>query len=184
MKKKALVVLAEGFEETEAIAPIDILRRAGIEVTIAGLGSATITGSHDITIQADAELGDIKTLPDVIVFPGGMPGAENLAASDKVKKIIFDMNDKGKLVAAICASPALVLEPTGILAGKKATCYPGMEKNFSVNVEFSKDPVVQDGNVITSRGVGTAIPFALKIVESLAGKSTADTVGGQVLYSA
>jgi 4-methyl-5(b-hydroxyethyl)-thiazole monophosphate biosynthesis len=182
MKKKALVILAEGFEETEAIVPIDVLRRCGIEVTVAGLGSDSITGAHGIIVQADTVLEKIKDLPDAIVLPGGMPGAENLAASAKVKDLIIAMNSKGRIVAAICASPALVLAPLGILDGKKAVCYPGMEKNFSPDTEHADEKIVQDGKIITSKGPGTALPFALKIAENLAGKNTADMIAKQMLY--
>lgn len=180
--KRVLVVLADGFEEVEAITPIDILRRAGLKVIVAGLGRTSIKGAHGIKVTADIDLGDLDALPDAVVFPGGMPGAENLAASNDIKELVAAMDAKKGIIAAICASPALVLAPSGILEGKKATCYPGMEKNFSVGITAVKDPVVQDGNIITSRGVGTAIPFALKIVESLSGKDTADTVGEQVLF--
>ena len=182
MKKKALVVLAEGFEEVEAITPIDILRRAGIDVIVAGLESHVVTGSHGVVVKADVTLEEIKSFPDAVILPGGMPGSENLAKSAKVKDIILTMHSKEKLIAAICASPALVLVPTGILDGKNATCYPGMEENFTPEITFLEDNVIQDGNIITSRGVGTALDFALKIVEYLAGKDTADTVGEQALH--
>jgi len=179
--KRVLVILADGFEEIEAVTPVDILRRAGLKVIVAGLGKRSVKGAHGITVDADMDLNDLDSLPDAVVFPGGMPGAENLAASNDVKELISAMDAKGGLIAAICASPALVLAPSGVLAGKKATCYPGMEKNFSVDITAVKDPVVQDGRIITSQGVGTAIPFALKVVENLSGKATADTVGEQVL---
>jgi len=182
MKKKVLVILAEGFEEIETITPIDILRRAGIEVIVAGLDREEVAGSRGVVIKTKMKLSEYSSVPDAIVLPGGSPGAENLAKSSRVKELVLDMNSKGKLICAICASPALVLAPTGILDGKKATCYPGMEKNFSVDIKFSKDSVVQDGNIITSRGPATALPFVLKIVENMAGKDTADMVGKQTLF--
>ncbi|MGB2631265.1 MAG: DJ-1 family glyoxalase III [Candidatus Omnitrophota bacterium] len=184
MKKKAIVVLANGFEEVEAATPIDVLRRAGIDVIVAGLEDDTVTGAHGMMFKTDTVLEKIKTLPDAVIFPGGMPGAENLARSSKVKDMILAMDSGKKLIAAICASPALVLAPLGVLDGKKATCYPGMDENFSAKVKCAKEKVVQDGNVITSRGPGTAFDFSLKIAENLAGKETADMVGKQMLYSA
>ena len=121
-------------------------------------------------------------MPDAVVFPGGMPGAEHLASSTKVKDLITKMNNEGRIIAAICASPALVLAPSGVLNGKSATCYPGMEKSFFTNVQFSDDKVVQDGNIITSRGPGTAFEFGLKIAENLAGKAKSDMLSEQMVY--
>jgi len=183
MKKKALIVLADGFEEIETITPIDILRRAGIEVIVAGLNKEEAIGSRGVIIKTKIKLSAYSSMPDAVVLPGGSPGAENLARSGRLKELILNMNSKEKLICAICASPALVLAPIGILDGKKATCYPGMEKNFSVDVRFSNDSVIQDGNIITSRGPATALPFALKIVESLARKDLADIVAKQVLFN-
>ena len=179
--KKAIIVLANGFEETEAIVPIDVLRRAEVEVIIAGLGADVIAGAHGIQVKADIRFEDIKDLPDAIIFPGGMPGAENLALSPMVKDLITKMNENGKLIAAICASPALVLAPIDILNGKTATCYPGMQSNFPSDVKFSKEEVIQDGNIVTSRGPATAFAFGLKIAEILVGRTKADMVGSQML---
>lgn len=184
MKKRALIILAEGFEDIEAVTPIDILRRVNVDVTVAGLSSERVRGARGIVVETDAVLSDSDSSYDAVILPGGMPGAEHLASSSKVKKLILEMSSKGKIVAAICASPALVLGPLGLLDGKKATCFPGMETNFSARVKFVKDAVVQDGNIITSRGPATAFPFALKIVENLAGKDIAEMVGKQTLYLA
>jgi len=173
MAKKIAVILAEGFEEIEAIAPIDVLRRAGIDVIVAGLSGKTVTGAHGVKVEADIVLGDMKGLPDAIFLPGGLPGATNLEASPAVIDLIRRMHQEKRLVTAICASPALALQKSGILEGKRATCYPGYEKNFSSGVTFTEERVVKDGNVITSRGPGSAIEFALKLVEELAGKEKA-----------
>ncbi|MGB2600973.1 MAG: DJ-1 family glyoxalase III [Candidatus Omnitrophota bacterium] len=181
MNKKALVILAQGFEEIEAVIPIDMLRRAEVEVIVAGVGGETITGSREVIIKPDVSLEECDLEPDAVILPGGMPGAENLATSSKVKEIITKMNSKGKIIAAICASPALVLAPMGILNGKEATCYPGLDKNFSPEIKFSKERVVQDGNVITSQGPATAFGFARKITENLVGKAKADMVASQML---
>ncbi|MBF0494784.1 MAG: DJ-1/PfpI family protein [Candidatus Omnitrophica bacterium] len=181
MKKRAIVILAQGCEEVEAITPIDILRRAGIEVISAGIGGTTIKSSRGIIFNADVKIEDIDFVPDVVIVPGGMPGAENISQSEKARHLIRDAFAKGKIVAALCASPAVVLTPLGILHGKKATCYPGMEESFTPDIKFVDEKVVQDGNVITSKGVGTALLFALKIVEALSGKAVADTVARAVV---
>jgi len=183
MKKTALIILAEGFEEIEAVTPADILRRAGIKVTIAGLKRKSVKGAHGITIETDILFTEYKTLPDVVIFPGGMPGAENLAASLEVKELILKMNAKKKLIAAICASPAILLAPTGIMDGRKATCFTGFEKIFSSAVKFINEKTVSSGNIITSRGAGTAADFGLKIVETLITKSAADMIAQQMLYA-
>ena len=182
MKEKALIILAKGFEEAEAIIPIDILRRCDVEVIIAGVGSDEIVSTRGVIVKTDVILETYTGMADVVILPGGMPGAENLANSIKVKDIIAKMNSGKKLIAAICASPALVLAPTGILSGKTATCYPGMEKTFAPGVKFVKDEVVKDGNIITSRGPATAFAFGLKIAEELVGKDKVEMVAEQMLY--
>ncbi len=170
MAKKVLVILADGFEEIEAITPIDVLKRAGLEVTLAGLSSKTVAGSHGIKFQADILLEDYTGLPDAIILPGGLPGAQNLAESPKVVELVKKMDQAKKIVGAICAAPALVLAPNGILNGRKATCYPGFEKNFSSQVDFSRERVIVDGHVVTSRGPGSALEFSLQLAEILVGK--------------
>ncbi len=181
MPKKAIVILADGFEEIEASRVIDILRRADIDVTIAGLSEAKAKGSHEIEILADKKLDDAGEDFDACILPGGMPGATNLASSQKVNDIIKDFHKKGKLIAAICAAPSVVLAPTGILDGKTTTGYPGMQKGFSKDTSYRQDKVVKDGNIITSQGPATALDFALAIVKSLAGEETADKVAKAVL---
>ena len=181
MAKTAVVILAEGFEEVEAIAPVDVLRRAGVRVTLAGVNSLVVKSSRNIGVQTDALLKDIQNLPDAVILPGGLPGAANLAQSGDVAKLVKEVNSAGKLIAAICAAPAVVLAPLGILDGKKATCYPGCEADFSKKVVYSKDRVVTDGNIITSQGPGTALEFALAITAHLAGKEMADTVRDKML---
>lgn len=175
MTKRAVIVLADGFEEIEATISIDILRRAGIDVIVCGLGDRTVKGAHDLEIITDSTLEDFNESVDAIVLPGGMPGADNLAGSEKVNTLVKKLFQERKIVAAICASPAVVLAPTGILSGKKATCYPGMEIKFDMTTTFLEDSVVVDGNIITSRGPATAFEFAFKIVESLIDKECADT---------
>lgn len=182
MAKKAIIILADGFEEIEAITVIDILRRAGISVTVAGVTDTKIKGSHNIVVLADKKLDEIWPDYDACVLPGGMPGATNLASSQKVLSVITAMHNKGKIVAAICAAPSVVLAPTGILKGKSATGYPGMEKGFDKETIWKKDKVVIDGSIITSQGPATAIPFALAIAEKLAGKKIYQKVGKAALF--
>ncbi len=122
MAKKVVIILAEGFEEIEAITPIDVLRRAGVDLIIAGVGSKTIKGAHGIVFQTDITLDELKNLPDAIILPGGLPGAANLQKSEKVKELVKKMDAQKKLIGAICAAPALVLAPAGVLNGRKATC--------------------------------------------------------------
>ncbi len=173
MKKSALVILADGFEEIEAVTPIDILRRAGVDVTVAGLGGIEITGTNGVTFRADTMLEDFKGLPDAVVLPGGARGASNLGESAAVKAFLVRMRDAKKLIAAICAAPALVLGRHGFLDGRKATCYPGYEKNFGSRITFSDARVVVDGDIVTSRGPGTSLEFSLELVRILVGAETA-----------
>lgn len=181
MGKDVVIILAHGFEEIEALSSADVLRRAEINVTLAGLDDEFITGSRGITVKTDRVFDD-STLFDAVILPGGLPGAENLASSEKVKAYLRKMNAEKKLICAICASPALVLAPAGILDGKKATCYPGFEDKFPEDAEPVEDKVVQDGNIITSRGPATALEFALKITENLAGEDKADAVAQGMLF--
>jgi len=179
--KKAIVILAEGFEEIEAITPIDILRRANIDVKVCSLADLEVKGSHGISVKADIGFDEIKGDVDAVILPGGSPGARNLSESSEVSGLIQRMASDGRLVAAICASPAVVLFPAGILKGKKATCYPGTEKVFGKDVEFIEEDVVVDGNVITSRGAGTAVAFSLEIVAALAGKDKAESLRKEIV---
>lgn len=169
---KALVILANGFEEVEAIAPIDILRRAGVSVTVAALANSPqkiATGSHGVEIRCEASFSDVLNEDfDAVILPGGLKGAENLASSSEVSSYLRKMNNKKAFVCAICASPALVLHPLGILDGKKTVCYPGMEIEGSAT-DFREDRVLRDGNIITGRGAGCAMEFGLEIVRALFG---------------
>ena len=193
MKKRVILLLAEGFEEVEAVTPIDYLRRAGIDVTVAAAGENTaVTGSHGIKLSADALLGGLfgGGKPDLsgwdaVILPGGLPGAVNLAASEAVQGLLKEMAAQGKLVCAICASPARVLAPLGLLKGKNFTCYPGEEKNIAAPVlaeaSLKTDRVVEDGKLITSRGAGTAAEFACAIIERLAGEGEGKKIAEKVL---
>ncbi|MDR1095721.1 MAG: DJ-1/PfpI family protein [Spirochaetaceae bacterium] len=182
MKKTVLVFLADGFEEVEAVTPVDFLRRAGVEVMTVGVeGSKTVTGSHGVPVVADRTILEIGFLPyDAVILPGGMPGSANLAASGRAGSLVREAVVKGKLVAAICAAPAVVLAPLGILAGKTYTCFPGMEKDVC-GATWVADDVAVDGNIITSRGAGTAALFALAVIEYLLGREAAEKIGKATL---
>ena len=182
-RKKVLVILADGFEETEAVVPIDILRRAGLKVITAGLNKKSARGSHGLEILADTRIEDISGEFDALLLPGGSPGAENLSRSGALRDVIIKMSKSGGIVAAICASPVLVLAPLGVLDGKKATCYAGMEKEFTEKISYSGDNVVVDGNIITSRGPGTAAEFGFRITEILSGRSVADELRKKMLFA-
>ncbi len=171
--KKAYVFLADGFEETEAIFPADIMKRAGIAVQLVSCGKTTVVkGAHGISVVCDVTVDDVREpLPDAVVLPGGMPGAVNLANNDDVRAICVAMNDAGKVVASICASPAVAFCVFGLLKGKNYTCYPGMEDEVPAELSgnWKKDRVVVDGNLVTSRGPGTAGEFGFALVDVLLG---------------
>jgi len=185
--KKAIVLLADGFEDVEAITPIDYLRRAGISVT-----AASISQNHEVTsrwggikVTADTTLTKIlsnneQMSLDAVILPGGMPGASNLAAAREVSELLNEIASAGKLICAICASPAVILAPLGFLAGKTFTCYPGMEEKVSGS-NWSEDRVVVDDNIITSRSAGTAGEFAVAIIEKLLDKAAAKKIADAVL---
>ena len=172
MSKKAIILLATGFEEIEAVTVVDILRRAGIEIISAGVDSMSIIGSHGIGVAADKKLKDIKPDADAVILPGGMPGAMHLHNSSEVNNFIKEMNARGALIAGICAAPSVVMAPIGILDNKRATCYPGDQIDFAKSTKYQDKPVVVDGNIITSQGPSTAMEFSFAIVEKLIGKDT------------
>jgi len=180
--KKAFILLAEGFEEVEAITPIDFLRRAGIDVTIAGIDGEIITGSHGIRVKADSRVDELSPEDfDAAVIPGGMPGAENVFASEPARALITGINDQGGLIAAICAAPAVVLDPLGILKNRKASCYPGFEKRFK-DARYVDERVVLDGRILTSCGPGCAADFSFEIIRYLLDSGTAETIRQKTLH--
>lgn len=180
--KKVAVLLADGFEEVEVITPVDFLRRAGIEVILTSIGELNVTGSHDVVILADTTLDALRDDLDGIILPGGMPGASNLAQSKALIALIRKMNKSNKLLAAICAAPALVLGEARLLEGRKFTCYPGFENEIT-GANFSTESVVLDGNILTSRGPGTAAEFAIAIIEYLLGIDAANAVKKSTLQN-
>jgi len=179
---KALVFLATGFEEIETVTIVDVLRRAGIDVTVAGLTFNVIEGAHEIKMVPDKSIDDVKVENfDAVVVPGGSPGYKNLREDPRVIDIVKEAFKSDKIVAAICAAPA-VLSDAGILNGKFCTIYPGMENELEIGGGKPKQAnVVVDGNIITSRGPATALPFALKIAEKLVGKQITDAVREKTL---
>lgn len=170
------VFFADGFEEVEAITPVDYLRRAGIPVETVGVFGTEVTGAHNITIKCDRTMENVSesALPDMIVLPGGMPGVTNLAKSEKLLKIINLCFENNKFIAAICAAPTILAE-LGILKGKTATCFPSMA-NLMENTDYVNMPVVRDKNFITSRAAGSAEQFALELISVLKGKDCAQKI--------
>lgn len=182
---RAIVLLAEGFEEIEAMVPIDLLRRGGVEVTLAGVQGKLITGAHGIRIEVDEELINFENYQDydAIVLPGGMPGSKNLADSKEVNKLIVSMFNAKKIVGAICAAPAVVLGKLGVLDGRTAVCYPGAETYAPAECVFADFPVVTDGNLITAQGAGYAAEFGLALLKALEGDDKAADVGRATLFT-
>lgn len=171
---------ANGFEEVEAITPVDYLRRAGIEVITVGVGSTEITGAHGIVIKCDMTESDISSFDNIqgIILPGGMPGTLNLENNETVQKFIDYCADNNKMLAAICAAPS-VLGHKRLLDGKNATCFPGFENDLG-NAVLSEKFAVCDGNVITAKGAGAASEFAFEIISYLLSREKADEIKNTV----
>lgn len=180
---KAIVYLASGFEEAEAIIPIDMFRRAGIDVTLSSVDQEKrVTGSHGVQILADMDVSESNNENyDIVFLPGGMPGAVNLAQSWAVNERIIKMASEGKIVSAICASPAVVLANAGLLDGRNATCFPGTEK-YSSKKGFLAEGVVVDGNIITAKSAAYAFELAFAVIEKAISKEKADEVSSAVYY--
>lgn len=177
---KVNVYLADGFEEVEGLTVVDLLRRAGIETDMVSImGRKEITGARKIPVLAD-KLFEEQDDPDVIVLPGGMPGTLHLKAHEGLADLIRKADKEGKLLAAICAAPTIYGE-MGLLEGKNATCYPGMEDKL-LGANWQEQTVVVDGNFVTSRGVGTAIAFALTLVTILKDEETAKSLANSIVY--
>lgn len=176
------VFLADGFEETEAIAPIDILRRCGKDVVTVGIGNKIINGSHGIPVVTDTEdrLIELNENLEMIILPGGMPGTLNLESSEAVQRAIDYCVLNGIYIGAICAAPS-ILGHKGLLNGKKAVCYTGFEKEL-VGAEILDAPAVIDGKFVTARGAGVAVDFGLKLVEALISEERSKTMGEVLLW--
>lgn len=179
---KVYVFLATGFEEIEAGTPVDILRRAGVDVKMVSIEDKEyVTGARGITFKADAKFSEIdKDAADIIVLPGGMPGTTNLYNFAPLMNLVKEYNSKGKRIAAICAAPT-IFGKLGLLEGRKACCYPDMEDDLK-GATVSYDSVVTDGNITTSRGMGTAIDFSLELLTLLTDRQNADEMAKKVVY--
>ena len=176
------LLLADGFEEIEALTPVDILRRAGFKVVTYSInGDLCVCGAHNIMVDADDVIENIN-YDDVeaVILPGGMPGADNLENCREVQELLAYADQKGLLMCAICAAPK-VFGKFGYLNGKKATCFPGFEENL-LGASATGDRVTVDGNIITSKGMGTAMDFSLAILEYLKDKDTADKMAVSTMY--
>lgn len=181
MPKKVLVPIADGTEEIEAVCIIDVLRRAGAEVTVASVGSLQITASRGVKIVADTLISAcVRKEWDLVVLPGGIPGAENLRDCEDLERILKHQAGQGKLFGAICAAPAVVLEHHGLLEGRRATSHPAFVDHLK-NAESAPQRVVVDGGCATSRGPGTAIEFALELVSQLFGPEKAAEVAAPMV---
>lgn len=177
---KVLVPMAAGFEEIEALTVVDILRRADIDVVLAGLQPGSVAGAHNIRIITDTTIDSVDADDfDMIVLPGGQPGSDNLNADPRIHALLAEFAAKEKLIGAICAAP-IVLAAAGLLGGKKATCYPSYSDQLQ-GVMYENSPVVSDGIIITSRGPGTAVNFGIEIAARLAGRHVADAVAKAML---
>ena len=179
--KTVLIPIADGTEELEAVTIIDLLRRAGAEVTVASVGELTVKCAHGTKVTADCIISECqgKTF-DLIVLPGGLPGADHLRNSTILTELLKDQSLNNRLFAAICAAPAVVLHSHGLLKGRKATCYPGFGSDFE---NHSDERVVVDGNCITSQGPSTAMEFSLVLVEMLVGKEMKNNISNALRVS-
>ncbi len=178
--KKVLLFFANGTEEIEALTAVDLLRRAGAQVTVAGVGGTELTGSHGIRVTADIEENEIPSFDyDMVVVPGGMPGTNHMDASEIVDKALSAVHNRGGFLAAICAAP-LVLGKRGYLSGKKAICYPGFEP-YLTGAILSEMRVCRDGCVITAAGAGAATDFALALIDALFGADKASEIRRSIL---
>ena len=177
-----LLLLADGFEETEALVPYDLLCRAKLDVKTVGITGKTVTGAHGIAVTAQLSPRDVKGKIDALILPGGMPGAKNLDGSSDVDRLIEKTLADGGHLAAICAAP-MVLGHRGLLAGKRAVCFPGFEGELTGAIPC-RERVVTDGKITTAVGMGAAYEFGLELISRLAGRETAETVQRSALIPA
>ena len=182
---KVYVFLADGFEDIEALIPIDVLRRGGVEVvTVSTTDFPLVTSAHGVNIEADLLFEQADTSDaNLLLLPGGMPGAANLYAHEGVCKAVCAQVAAGRKVAAICAAPAVVLAPLGLLSGKKATCYPGFEQALQEGeAQYTGDLVTTDGNITTAEGPAAAFPYAYELLAQLVDRKTSDQVAEGMRY--
>lgn len=181
MSKKVLIPIADGTEELEAVTLIDVLRRAQVSVTVASVGALQVTASRGVKIVADCLITDcLGETYDLIVLPGGIPGAENLRDSNPLERLLTQQQEQGRMIGAICASPAVVLASHGLVSEIRATCYPSFMDKMT-GAKKVDEPVVVDGLCVTSQGPGTALAFSLKLVELLSGEERAKEAAAAML---
>lgn len=175
--------LANGFEEIEALAPVDILRRGGVEIkTVSVTGSEYVETSHGITLKTDLKFEDADfSDADMLMLPGGLPGATNLNAHEGVRTALLEQNACGGRIAAICAAP-LVLGSLGLLQGKRATCYPGFEK-YMIGATYTEELFTVDGNIITGRGPAATLPYSYAILAMFRGEEAAQSIADGMIYT-
>lgn len=181
---KVYVFLADGFEDIEALAPIDILRRGGMDVvTVSVMDYQLVESAHGVSVMADALFDDVASFSDadLLVLPGGMPGAANLYNHAGLRQVLLDQQEREERIAAICASPGVVLAPLGILSGKRATCYPGFEQTLE-GATYTGDLCTVDGNVTTGEGPAAAFPFAYELLSQLKDADTAQQVAAGMRF--
>ncbi len=175
------VLLGTGFEELEALTPVDLLRRAGIPVTTVGISGKIVYGGHRVGLEADIEIADMElSQMDVLVLPGGLGGVASIKASREAMAAIAYAQAHGKFLAAICAGPT-ILGGLGLLDGKRAVCYPSCEEGMGNAILVKDQPCVRDGRFITGTSAGCAIPFALALIEALRGPEEAHRIAGQIV---
>lgn len=181
--KKTAIFFGTGYEEVEALTVVDLLRRAGIEVTMVSIEpEREVVSSHQVCITMDACFADCDFSEyDMLILPGGMPGTKNLGACQPLMALLHQFDEQGKYLAAICAAPT-VFGKENLLVGKKACCYPDMQDQL-IGAEVTFDPVTKDGHMITSRGLGTAIPFGLTLIAELENQQLADEIAKKIVFS-
>ncbi len=181
---KVFQFIASGFEEVEALVPVDVFRRGGVDIkTVSVTGSNVVESSHGVKIHTDLTFGEAEPMlddADLLMLPGGMPGASNLAAHDGVKKALMRQAEKGGMIAAICAAP-MVLGKLGLLRGRRATCYPGFEDTLE-GAEYTAGLVTVDGNITTGEGPAAALPYAYSLLGRLTDTANSDAVAEGMLY--
>jgi 4-methyl-5(b-hydroxyethyl)-thiazole monophosphate biosynthesis len=179
---KVFVFLANGFEEIEALAPVDIFRRCGVEImTVSITASRSVQTSHGVTVEADCHISDADlTDADLLILPGGMPGASNLLESEPVRNALIRQNEEGRLIGAICAAP-MVLGELGLLKGKRATCYPGFEQHFH-GAEYTAEMVTVDGNITTGKGPGAAMAFGYQLLSNFVSAEKVEEIKKSMIY--